>query len=320
MVELDKTSNHMIYNKSDLKGIHIELTDKCNAACPLCMRNPGDLGLSPCVKNIELSLEDIKRLIPEEFCKTLNYVYFCGNFGDSLLNTELLDICDYFRYNNVVTQLHTNGGARSEKFWKELAVVLDKIVFAVDGLKDTNHIYRKKVNWDILFRNMNIWSQSGKPARWTFLLFEHNKHQVEEAKNIAENLGFTFETKYSRTLPVNHGMGIIKPDPDFDSDYPWEIPWDSTTEPDNWDFDTMAQCKVKKQAYLSARGEWFPCCWVSSGVYHHRERKPKNYYHFTDKFDFTSFFSDTTVQDFIVDSWQCGDPLRPCKNACNRVL
>ena len=53
------------------------------------------------------------------------------------------------------------------------------IVFSVDGLEDTNHIYRRGVKWEKLFANMKAYSETGAMGIWEFLIFDHNKHQVE---------------------------------------------------------------------------------------------------------------------------------------------
>ena len=57
---------------NDLKKIAyamaiIELTDKCNAACPMCMRtNPSGLKPQSFIKNSELTLQNIKHIFPKK--------------------------------------------------------------------------------------------------------------------------------------------------------------------------------------------------------------------------------------------------------------
>ena len=44
--------------------------------------------------------------------------------------------------------LNTNAGAKSVAWWEELADVINKkgaVIFSVDGLRDTNHLYRQGV-------------------------------------------------------------------------------------------------------------------------------------------------------------------------------
>ena len=46
--------------------------------------------------------------------------------------------------------MNTNAGAKSAEWWTELAGVIGRkgaVIFSVDGLKDTNHLYRINSNW-----------------------------------------------------------------------------------------------------------------------------------------------------------------------------
>ena len=69
------------------------------------------------------------------------------------------------------------------------------VVFSVDGLEDTNHIYRRGVKWEKLITNMRAYSATGAYAVWEWLVFEHNQHQVEEARALAKELNFQFIVK-----------------------------------------------------------------------------------------------------------------------------
>ena len=73
--------------------------------------------------------------------------------------------------------MNTNAGARDEAWWTELAQIYGRmgaVIFSVDGLRDTNHIYRQNVVWDNVERNMRAFINAGGRARWDFLIFEHN--------------------------------------------------------------------------------------------------------------------------------------------------
>ena len=38
--------------------------------------------------------------------------------------------------------------------------------------------------------NVKSFIQAGGEAHWEFLVFKHNEHQVEEARNLAREMGF----------------------------------------------------------------------------------------------------------------------------------
>ena len=75
------------------------------------------------------------------------------------------------------------------------------IIFGIDGLEDTNHIYRKNVRWKKLKDNYTTYIQHGGTASWQFIIFEHNKHQEDIARNRSKQEGFvSFNTVYSKKI------------------------------------------------------------------------------------------------------------------------
>ena len=62
-----------MYTYQDIKAVHLELTERCQAACPMCPRT-GNKELN----NAELSLDDIKLIFPEHFVKQLTHFSLCG--------------------------------------------------------------------------------------------------------------------------------------------------------------------------------------------------------------------------------------------------
>jgi MoaA/NifB/PqqE/SkfB family radical SAM enzyme len=201
----------VMYETEHVRRLHIELSSKCNASCPACSRNFSGGLTVPGLEMTELSLQDIKRMVPVEIASNLTAINYCGNLGDPGTANELVPVLRYFREQSpeIVQHVRTNGGMRGEKFWTEIGEFFRDqpppkdnhlfnragVVFSVDGLSDTNHIYRRGVIWDKLIRNMTAYSKTGAKAAWEFLIFEHNQHQVEEARHLAGALGFDFVIK-----------------------------------------------------------------------------------------------------------------------------
>src|SRR5262249_44436596 len=130
---------------------------------------------------------------------------------------DTLSILQYLRRANpdICLGLHTNGSARSVEWWSELARILPHgkgyVRFGIDGLETTNHLYRRNTKWDTVMRNVKAFIAAGGNAEWDFLVFRHNEHQVDEARALARELGFTlFNCKasgrffsLSRSEPIN---------------------------------------------------------------------------------------------------------------------
>ena len=184
-----------MYKYEDIRTVHLEMTELCNASCPMCARNLNGGEVSPLLHDAELTISDIEQIFPVDFVKQLNRIYMCGNYGDPAVAKDTLEAFAYFREHNPKANLsmHTNGSVKRPEWWAELAEVINKkghVVFGLDGLEDTNHLYRQGTVWKNIMRNVEAFIAAGGRARWDYIVFNHNEHQVEEARALAERMGF----------------------------------------------------------------------------------------------------------------------------------
>ena len=188
---------------NDVQLLDIELSNRCNAACPMCARNIHGWSINPRLKLDELTLDDIKN-IDKKYLKQLDTINISGDYGDPLTNSNVVNIIEYFlKHTTARMIIHTNGGVRSSTVWEQLGKLSAarehfEIRFAIDGLADTNHIYRIGVHWQMLMENVKTFISNGGNATWIFLVFFHNQHQIDEASRLAKDLGFnSFRTVVS---------------------------------------------------------------------------------------------------------------------------
>ena len=184
----------MYLTYDDITTVHIEHTSKCNLLCPQCARVV-DGKVNPNLVLSELTLKDYKRIFTEDFASQIKKVYWCGSYGDSIASNTWVECAYWLRFSGVQSmQLYTNGSARKPDWWRGLAAIFnrehDYIYFSIDGLEDTNHLYRVNSDWKIIMKNVKAFIGAGGNARWDYLIFDHNEHQVEEAYNLAKELGF----------------------------------------------------------------------------------------------------------------------------------
>jgi MoaA/NifB/PqqE/SkfB family radical SAM enzyme len=187
-----------MWKNAEKYHLHIELTSKCNSKCPHCPRFiKGTTLLNPNISLAELKINEIKEWFSYEFIQKIGSINFCGNFGDPTNCTDMINIVEYFHLNNPNTkiQIRTNGGARNTSFWKELGELSAKsnymieVVFSVDGLEDTNHLYRRDVGWNKLKENILAYTNTNGYGSWEFLIFKHNEHQIDIAKEMCTEFG-----------------------------------------------------------------------------------------------------------------------------------
>lgn len=189
-----------MFDFSELKQIHLEITNNCQASCPMCIRNHHGGVDNPWLTLSSWTLDQFKSIITHEVLDQIDELYFCGNYGDPLLNNDLLEMCAYAsNYKpDMYIRIHTNGGIRNPKWWAKLAAVLPKrhmVIFGIDGLEDTNHLYRIGADFKKIMDNASSFINAGGNAEWAFIIFKHNEHQTSTVEALAKKMGFKNFTK-----------------------------------------------------------------------------------------------------------------------------
>lgn len=263
---------------ANLKQIHLEITNNCQASCPMCTRNIHGGLENPNIKRQNWNLESYKNIISPKVINQVESIYFCGNYGDPLLNNDLLEMVKYsVKINpNLDIRIHTNGSLRSINWWIELANALpkvSKVIFAIDGLEDTHSLYRIGTDYNKILENAKAFIQNGGKAEWAFIRFKHNEHQVDEARNVAKNLGFEqFTMKDSSRWLLEPKFSVL--DKTGKVDYYLEPSTVSSIKIidksiiENYKnilANTEVRCYAKhaREVYIDSYGHVFPCCWIA---------------------------------------------------------
>ena len=181
----------------------LEITTYCNAACPQCPRNNNGSGVNPYLKLEHLPRDVINTAFDADLCQRLRQVFFCGSYGDPIMHPDFLNILRDFRQKcpTLWLYIHTNGGAHDEAYWSEMAEIIGgygQVDFNIDGLADTNHLYRRNTDFNKIISNATAYITAGGRAVWNYIIFEHNQHQVKQARELSTQLGFK-DFKYRAT-------------------------------------------------------------------------------------------------------------------------
>jgi MoaA/NifB/PqqE/SkfB family radical SAM enzyme len=264
-----------------IKELDIEHSAVCNAACPQCTRElrPGDYSW---FNQTWLPNEFYSERLPQELLDNLDTIFFSGMVGDPCAAPNFLEVCRIIKQRapHVHIKVSTNGGMRNPEWWAELATILDKgswIRFAIDGLEDTNHVYRVNVKWNKVMENAKAFIDAGGEAEWQWIAFKHNEHQVDEGRALSKEMGFDrfvvrrshrwlldalFETQYAGIeIPTNekyvHPL-ILKKKKVFNI-------VDALKVSNN----SEIKCEVqgRKSVYVSADGWVFPCVYTGTCVH-----------------------------------------------------
>jgi len=250
-----------LFDLDKIKVLHIEPTTICNAACPQCGREDPRY-YNDIMHSSEINLSQIKNMYSLDFIQHLNKMFMCGNFGEPAAAKDTLAIYRYFKEcnPNITLGMNTNGSIRTPTWWVKLAEIFsnpyDYVVFSIDGLEDTNHIYRRKTVWSKIIDNAQSFISAGGVAHWDMLVYDHNEHQVQQAQDLAKELGFSwFRAKVSKrfhTSPVE----FLQPPKNYD------LPNVTTVN-------TAISCHAlnEQSIYVAANGHVLPCCWFGAEVF-----------------------------------------------------
>lgn len=236
----------------NVKVLHLEPTDVCQASCALCARETDPVFNKK--NQHHLDMYKIMKVFDADRIAKLDKMFMCGNYGDPAAGKYTLDIYREFRTLNkdIVLGMNTNGGLQNTIWWFELARIFnqqqDYVVFSIDGLEGTNNTYRQGVDWRKLISNVRSFIEAGGSAHWDMLVYRHNQHEVDECEQLARDMGFKwFRAKVSKrtfTEALQFPTG-------------WK-PISTTT--------SKVSCHALKEqsVYIDAQGNLGPCCWLGS--------------------------------------------------------
>jgi MoaA/NifB/PqqE/SkfB family radical SAM enzyme len=183
--------NALYIKLENIRELHVEITNNCNAACPMCARNVFGQGNRPGRGLSDWTIEEIHKVFDKAVLPNLRFVYFCGTHGDPLAARNVFEAIKAVKDLGAGIEMFTNGSLKTEKWWKDLVSILDerdRITFGVDGI-ETNHLYRQKTNIDKILKHMKICCDSKVKVRWDFLAFKHNEHEYEKCQQLAKEMG-----------------------------------------------------------------------------------------------------------------------------------
>jgi MoaA/NifB/PqqE/SkfB family radical SAM enzyme len=192
LIERQKKNKEVI-----LKGypywLTVDPTNICNLECRFCPTGQ-KRGARP-QKVMDINLY---KAIMDKIGKYLLYVEFC-NWGEPLLNKNMARMIKIAKEYEAHTFLSTNLNVNlTENLAEELVKSgLDRMTISIDGASQkTYEIYRKNGNIDLVFKNIkllvdakNKLNSKTPHLHWQFLVFKHNEHEIETARQMSKTIG-----------------------------------------------------------------------------------------------------------------------------------
>ena len=313
-----------MYKYKDIRTIHLEITSRCQASCPMCARNLQGGIDNPFMTVSEITLDQFKQWFPIEFIQQLDRLYMCGNLGDPIVAKDTLPILKYLRENNpkMYLGMNTNGSAQPSVYWQQLAELNVTVRFGIDGLADTHSLYRIGTDWNKIINNAKVFINNGGYAIWDMLVFKHNNDQVDACKTLSEELGFKeFYSKNTARFKEGQLNVLDRQGRTTHILYPTERSKNIVSSPES----KKINCKVAKEKnlYIGATGNVTPCCWLElSSIPPHNPSRID----YMDKIGVYPNLKENTLSEIfdsdyfnkISETWNC-DTLKECAKQCGEV-
>jgi len=247
----------------DNNVLHIETTTRCTLACPACPRTTWrDILKKPVPKN-DLDVDLLARFLDCPGGKQITKFLLCGDYGDSIYYPDLFRLIEKFR-DQVSFYLVTNGSRQTERFWNRLSGMLtenDTVVFSIDGLEDTNHLYRINSDWASIMKGLDIVIKSPAKVHWKTIVFNFNYNKLKDIKNFAESKGTTFHAEKTH----RYGNAQLEPPEAF---IQTNHLFSDTFINDQIEIEIEPRCE-KDAKVITSDGYLSPCDWI---------RNPKTFY------------------------------------------
>lgn len=175
------------------KSIDIDLSNKCGLACPGCQRQKDYGGKQFQIPGKDITMSDLEKII--DF---FDEIVFGGRISDPLYHPDfynILKMCS--KYTEKKFTIKHASVIKDRLFYKK-CFLLSKVhnnmnwTFALDGLPEKSHIYRKNQNGSFLFEIMKLCAQFKIHTTWDYIIFKYNEDDVEICKKLAEDNNMIF--------------------------------------------------------------------------------------------------------------------------------
>jgi len=190
-----------------IRKLQVDISSYCNAKCPGCARNKQGGDTKDFLSLNHFDVDIWNRLVEHDINGIeLESLRLNGNWGDAGMHPQLPQMMEKFILHHPRTSIFiaTNGGMQTTQWWEKLGHIMSasashNVVFALDGLEDTNHIHRRNVRYNKVIENIQAFVKGNGIANIVFTVFDHNQHQIDDIIQLGKDLG-CFEVQIRRSF------------------------------------------------------------------------------------------------------------------------
>lgn len=181
--------------------LRIEASSHCQLRCPSCPTTTG--AINDAIGRGFLRFEKFRELVEQN--PRIRAIEL-SNYGEILLNPELIPILELSRDRNVI--LTAGNGVNLNHLTDEVADALVRcglrsMTCSIDGASESTYQqYRVRGSFERVIANIRkinhykgVYESTCPHLIWQFVAFGHNEHEIEKARSLASELNMEFRVK-----------------------------------------------------------------------------------------------------------------------------
>lgn len=175
----------------------VEASASCHLRCPGCQHGMAEHS-GEYTPHMFMSIENFKRIVEPIIDYTFGISLSAR--GEPMLNPQLEDMIAYCSENNIGTEFPTSLSMKLSRgrIQNLVAAGLDHMLVAIDGTSQEIYSkYRVGGNLELALENARTFIDVKRKMRsktpimeFKFILFDHNAHQLEDAREMSRMMGF----------------------------------------------------------------------------------------------------------------------------------
>lgn len=212
---LSDYEEYLTYQK-DRQKLNVETGVKCSLQCPQCRRanlhEPKDSNKYKLIKH-QISVGDFMPM--DSFMSLLEWgqdIAFNGTLSDPIFHPNLEEMISTMReWPDVDLVIHTAATHKDLEYYRrlfELSGPNVKWKLGMDGLPGVSEIYRIGQDSNLMFDAIKLAASMGVNVEWHYIIFEYNEYNLEECKQIANDIG----VKLMTTITNRNHNGFASPE------------------------------------------------------------------------------------------------------------
>jgi radical SAM protein with 4Fe4S-binding SPASM domain len=193
--------------------IKIEPTNICNFRCPGCRTGSGQ-DKSP---RGAMKYEDFTKIIDKVHLHALKVVLYM--WGEPLINHDIFRMIKYANFKNMAVQISSNLNVFRDAYAQQIVESgLEHLIVAMDGV--SQEVYEKyRVDGNVrkvvdnlgeILRMRKAMNQKFPTIELQYIVFPHNRHEIQAARELAISLGVDRMTIIDSTVNTDKSNAAMR--------------------------------------------------------------------------------------------------------------